>query len=86
VEIDGFEYNPESITINRTDSVTFVNVGNYPESATCFLDGKEVFDTDVLGPGASITLAFNELLSCEYYSVTYSFVKGQITVQPNPTD
>jgi hypothetical protein len=28
----------------------------------------------------------DEVMSCEYYSVMYSFVKGTITVEPNDTD
>ncbi|MBD3210913.1 hypothetical protein GF318_06045 [Candidatus Micrarchaeota archaeon] len=78
-----FEYEPASLTVKQTDSVTWVNEGNFPRSATCFKDGAEVFNTGVLGPGQSRTLAFNDVLECEYYSTTHPPMKGTLTVESN---
>lgn len=85
VEVQDFTYSPSSISVKAGDSVTFINSGAYPRSATCFIGGKEVFDTKVLGPGNSITLVFDKELDCEYYSVTHMAMKGKITVEANGT-
>lgn len=83
VTIKDFEYQPASITVKQTDSVTWVNKGSFPRSATCFLGGKEVFNTGVLGPGQSKTLTFSDLLECEYYSTTHPIMKANIKVESN---
>ncbi|MFH1785630.1 MAG: hypothetical protein ABH842_04330 [Candidatus Micrarchaeota archaeon] len=83
VTINDFSYSPAELTVKRTDSVIFVNSGNFPRSATCFIGGAEVFDTEVLGPGKNATIVMNEVLSCEYYAVTHPIMKGMIIVEPN---
>jgi len=83
VKIHDFEYSPSSITVKQTDSVTWVNEGSYPRSATCFVDGKQIFDTGVFGPGESATVTFNDIMECEYYSLTHMVMKGTITVESN---
>lgn len=83
VKILDFEYQPSSITVKQTDSVTWVNEGSFPRSATCFADGTEVFDTGVFGPGESAAVTFNDVMECEYYSLTHMVMKGTITVESN---
>lgn len=86
VEIRDFDYSPEDITVKATDSITWTNTGSFPRSATCFMDGKQVFDTKVLGPGESATIQMSDVLTCEYYSVTHMAMKGTVTVEPNGTE
>jgi plastocyanin len=85
VEIRDFDYNPEDITVKVGDRITWMNTGSFPRSATCFIEGSEVFDTGVIAPGSSFTIEFGEGMSCEYYSVTYMAMKGQVVVEPNTT-
>lgn len=83
VSIKDFSYEPNDITVKVSDRVTFVNTGNFPRSATCFIDGKEIFDTNVLGNGQNATLVMDQILTCEYYSVTHPIMKGKIKVESN---
>lgn len=86
VTIKDFAYEPADITVKRTDSVTFENKGAYPRSATCFIAGKQVFDTGVLGPGKSLTIKMDETFECEYYATTHRAMVGNIKVEPNDYD
>ncbi|MDD5172061.1 MAG: hypothetical protein PHF60_03425 [Candidatus ainarchaeum sp.] len=86
VSIEDFAYDPADITVKVGDSVTWDNTGAYPRSATCFINGKQVFDTTVLGPGKSATIKMVETMECEYYSVTHVAMKGHITVESNGSE
>ena len=81
VTVGDNSYSPAEISVKVGDSVTWLNNGKQPQSATCFVDGKEKFDTDVIGPGKSATIAFNETLQCTYYSTMFMMMKGNITVE-----
>jgi plastocyanin len=85
VTIHDFAYDPAQITVKLGDSVIFANTGSYPRSATCFIGGKQVFDTMVLGPGQNATITFTDMLDCEYYSTTYRAMTGRISVESNET-
>lgn len=86
ISIKDFAYDPADITVKVKDRVTWENDGAYPRSATCFINGKQAFDTTVLGPGKSATITMNKTLECEYYSVTHMAMKGHITVESNGVD
>lgn len=83
VSIKDFSYEPANITVKVSDTVTWENDGAYPRSATCFVNGKQVFDTTVLGPGKSATITMDQVMECEYYSVTHMAMKGHIKVESN---
>ena len=83
VRVKNFEYEPAEITVKVSDSITFVNEGAFPRSATCFLDGSEVFDTKVLATGQSATITFTKVMECEYYSTTHMAMKGKVIVESN---
>jgi plastocyanin len=80
VKIKDFTYEPAELTVNVSDKVTFVNEGNFPRSATCFINGKEVFDTDILASGKSATITMEKPFVCEYYATTHRAMTGKITV------
>ncbi len=80
VKIQDFAYEPAELTVTVSDKVTFVNEGSFPRSATCFIDGKEIFDTDILASGKSVTLTMNQAIDCEYYATTHKAMTGKITV------
>ena len=82
VTISGNSFSPQNLTINAGDSVTWINSGNVPQTATCSQGGVIVFDTKSIGPGKNVTLTFNNTLECEYYSQLFRALTGTISVQP----
>lgn len=76
VVINDFEYEPDTITVNQGDYITWKNEGAYPRSATA----TDVFDTDVIAPNESITLPMNITGTHEYFSLTYYAMKGTVVV------
>ncbi|MBU0532405.1 hypothetical protein KKB44_02835 [Candidatus Micrarchaeota archaeon] len=83
VKVKDFEYEPASITVKVSDSITFVNEGNFPRSATCFIGGKQKFDTGIIASGKSATITLTEEMECEYYATTHALMKGTIVVESN---
>lgn len=81
VKIKDFAYEPAELTVTVSDKVTFVNEGAFPRSATCFINGKEIFDTDILATGKSATLTMDQAIECEYYATTHRAMTGKITVK-----
>jgi plastocyanin len=77
VTIHDFNYEPETITVNVGDRVTWVNEGSYPRSATY----TGVFDTEVISPGNSATVAMKTAGTFEYYSLTHMAMKGTVVVE-----
>ena len=77
------DFNPANLTVKVGDSVTWVNNGKVPQSATCSQGGKIIFDTKTLGPGQSATITFNDLLDCTYYSSLFRAMEGEISVVSN---
>ncbi len=81
VKVKDFTYEPAELTVTVSDKVTFVNEGAFPRSATCFINGKEIFDTDILATGKSATITMNQVMECEYYATTHRAMTGKITVK-----
>ncbi len=79
------DFNPANLTVKVGDSVTWVNSGSVPQSATCSQGGKIIFDTKTLGAGQSATMTFNDLLECDYYSSLFRAMVGHISVVSNGT-
>ncbi len=79
------EFNPANLTVKVGDSVTWVNNGNIPQSATCSQGGKIIFDTKTLGPGKSATITFTDPLECDYYSSLFRAMEGHLSVVSNGT-
>ncbi len=79
------DFNPANLSVKIGDSVTWVNNGNVPQSATCSQGGKIIFDTKTLGPGASATITFTDLLECDYYSSLFRAMVGHLSVVSNGT-
>lgn len=86
VTINDFSYSPAEITVKVGDSITFVNDGAYPRSATSFVGGREIFNSGVLGPGQSATIRFMEMGTFEYYSVTHVAMRGTVVVESNGSE
>ncbi len=79
------DFNPSNLTVKVGDSVTWVNNGNVPQSATCSQGGKIIFDTKTLGAGKSATITFTSLLECDYYSSLFRAMTGHLSVVSNGT-
>ncbi len=80
VKIRDFSYDPQTLTVNVGDRVTWVNEGAYPRSATY----TGAFDTEVIAPGGSATVTMGVAGTFEYYSLTHMAMKGRITINPQP--
>ena len=76
VVIQDFAYDPETITVNKGDFITWENEGAYPRSAT----SSGVFDTQIIAPGESMTLLMNVSGTHEYFSLTHMAMKGTVIV------
>ncbi|MBN1169738.1 hypothetical protein JXA56_01820 [Candidatus Micrarchaeota archaeon] len=81
VKIRDFSYDPEELTIKVSDKVVFVNEGTFPRSATCFISGKQIFDTGVIGSGKQATITAEQIASCEYYSTTHRAMTGKLVIE-----
>ncbi|NYZ77081.1 cupredoxin domain-containing protein [Candidatus Micrarchaeota archaeon] len=78
VTIRDFSYDPETITVNAGDRITWVNGGAYPRSATY----TGVFDTEIIGPGVSATVTMDVPPGTyEYYALTHMAMKGTVIVE-----
>lgn len=81
VTIKDFSYEPNNLTIKVSDKVMFINEGAYPRSATCFVNGKQIFDTGVIGPGAKKTINTEIPFNCSYYSTTHRAMVGSLIAE-----
>jgi len=77
VTIKEFSYDPQTITVNVGDRITWVNNGAYPRSATF----TGVFDTEVIAPGGKATVQMTVPGTFEYYSLTHMAMKGTVIVE-----
>ncbi|MEW6722155.1 MAG: hypothetical protein AB1324_02750 [Candidatus Micrarchaeota archaeon] len=85
VAITGSGYDPASLTVKVGDRVTWVNDGQMPQTATCFVGGRKVFDTGSIASGKSVTIAMTEIVECEYYSQLFRALTGTLMVESNGT-
>jgi plastocyanin len=82
VTIADFSFTPATITINQGDTVTWINDGPTPHSATA---NNGSFDTGILKKGGSGSHTFNEAGSFSYYCKPHPFMKGTVVVQASQT-
>lgn len=79
VAIRDFSYEPATLTVNVNDTVTWINEGAYPRSATY----TGIFDTQMLAPGQNATITMSTPGTFEYYALSYRAMKGTIIVNPS---
>jgi plastocyanin len=75
--VPSWGYTPMSVTVTVGDSVTWENVGDQPHTATAD-DGS--WDTDVIDPGDSASIAFDTAGKYTYYCVPHPWMKGTVIV------
>ncbi len=86
VKITGSGYEPSSLTVKVGDRVTWVNEGQMPQTATCFIGGAKIFDTGSIASGKNATITMTELGECEYYSQLFRALTGTVTVESNGSE
>jgi plastocyanin len=82
VTIADFSFAPGSLTVAQGDTVTWVNNGPTPHSATAN-DGS--FNTGILKAGQSASHTFGQAGTYSYYCQPHPFMKGTIVVQAAQT-
>src|SRR5215212_9979894 len=78
VTISDFSFSPGTITINQGDTVTWVNNGPTPHSAT---SSSGAFDTGIFQKGQSRSHTFTEAGTFAYICTPHPFMKGTVVVQ-----
>jgi LPXTG-motif cell wall-anchored protein len=82
VTIADFSFTPGSLTINQGDTVTWVNNGPTPHSATAN-DGS--FNTGILKAGQSASHTFSQAGTFSYFCQPHPFMKATVVVQAAQT-
>lgn len=78
VTIADFSFSPASLTINQGDTVTWVNNGPTPHSATA---NNGSFNTGILKAGQSGSHTFSQAGTFSYYCQPHPYMKATIVVQ-----
>ncbi|MEM2949180.1 MAG: hypothetical protein QXT05_02165 [Candidatus Bilamarchaeaceae archaeon] len=76
IKIKDFSYEPATATVNVGDTVTWVNEGGYPRSATCL----PLFDTGVISPGKNASIVMREPGECDYFDLSFPTMKARIKI------
>jgi len=82
VTIADFSFSPASLTINQGDTVTWVNNGPTPHSATA---NNGSFNTGILKAGQSGSHTFSQAGTFSYYCQPHPYMKATIVVQAAQT-
>jgi len=80
VTIEKFAFVPATLTINRGDTVEFVNADPAPHTATG--DGAP-WDTGELGKGQSARIGFKDAGTFPYRCEFHPHMRAAIVVKPN---
>ena len=78
VTIADFSFSPASLTIDQGDTVTWVNNGPTPHSATA---NNGSFNTGILKKGQSASHTFDQAGTYSYYCQPHPYMKATIVVQ-----
>jgi LPXTG-motif cell wall-anchored protein len=82
VTIADFSFSPASLTVNQGDTVTWVNNGPTPHSATA---NNGSFNTGILKAGQSASHTFSQAGTFSYYCQPHPYMKATIVVQAAQT-
>ncbi len=84
VVIQNFAYQPQDVTINIGESLTWIN--RDPVGHTATSDSQGLFDTGVIAPGGNKTVSFAIAGTYAYHCSIHPTLKGTVTVVgPTPT-
>ncbi len=76
VSIQNFKFNPMSITINKGDTVTWINHDSIAHTAT-----GTGFDSGSIADGASFQYTFKDAGTYNYICSYHPYMKGQVIVK-----
>jgi plastocyanin len=79
VAIEDFYFEPADAAIQPGDTITWVNEGNHPHTVT---SGDGPFDSEVLNPGDSFSVAFTKAGTFTYHCEIHPSMTGSVTVGP----
>jgi plastocyanin len=84
VVIQNFSFQPQDVTINIGESVTWIN--HDPVGHTATSDSQGLFDTGVIAPAGNKTVSFAIAGTYAYHCSIHPSLKGTVTVVgPTPT-
>jgi plastocyanin len=84
VEMEGYAYSPRSLTVQRGDSVTWMNHDEAPHDSKT-TSGPASFHSPLLNKGESWSHTFNTAGTYSYYCTVHPDMKASITVSaPKP--
>ncbi len=82
VEIEGFEFKPEDITIEVGDTITWENNDSATHTAT---EDDDAWDTgDISGSGGTGSIVFNSAANWSYYCEYHPSMTGTVNVNAPP--
>ncbi len=76
VLIQGYKFQPDILTIQKGDTVTWTNQDSVKHNAT-----NNSFDTGLLSKGQSAQQTFNETGTFDYFCTPHPYMKGKIIVK-----
>ncbi|VVB76261.1 Halocyanin [uncultured archaeon] len=79
VNISNFAFNPAEVTINKGDTVSWLNSDSSQHTVTS--DTAGLFDSGFLAKGASFQHTFNEAGTYTYHCSVHPSMSGKIIVQ-----
>jgi plastocyanin len=77
VVIDGVKYDPEALTVNRGDTVVWVNKDPFPHTVT----SKGAFDSHSIAAGRSWKYSASKAGEFTYICTFHPNMKGTLTVK-----
>ncbi len=78
VSIVDFAFNPSAVSINVNDSVTWTWAGSFSHSSTS--DNTNLWNSGILGNGATFSHTFKSAGSFPYHCVVHPFMTASVTV------
>jgi LPXTG-motif cell wall-anchored protein len=83
VTVSDFTFSPGTVTIDQGDTVTWVNNGPTPHSAT---SSNGAFDTGIYPKGQSRSHTFNEAGTFAYICTPHPYMKGTVVVRASQAE
>jgi plastocyanin len=77
VEIKGYAFNPDTITIAKGTTVTWTNQDSVQHTVT---EINSVFSSDILRQGQTFSYTFNETGTFEYQCHIHPSMRGKVIV------
>ena len=80
VEIKGYEFTPNTITVKKGTIITWENFDLAPHTVTIEEGASSGPDSKLFGKGEKFTYTFNEVGTFPYYCKPHPYMKGEVVV------